>query len=223
MKMRIEPLVRRCRCGRRVTHHHLYCDKCWRKRQTITHTLFMDTRGQGFPSFNIFYWMIISFLVVAFFAGLIYAMGLINGVMHQVGVENDKNVGSPLWVNLTQASDETFGQVNNSIQALRMVSIVYILGLAVTIIVANALMKIHPIYFFAYIIICLLAVIFAVPIANAYEGLMNSGIYNGLLTSFTASNWILLNLPILTLFISVLGGVLLFVNLVRTGNEGSGL
>jgi len=175
-------------------------------------------------TFGIFNWMIVAFLTVVFFAGLIYAMGLINGVMHNVGVQNDlQNAGSPMFVNLTQASDATFGQINQSIQALKMVAIVYILGLAVLVIVSNALMKIHPIYFFAYILICLLAVIFSVPIANAYETLLNSPIYDGLLTTFTASNWILLNLPVITLFISVLGGIFLFINIIRGGNEGSGL
>jgi len=174
-------------------------------------------------TFGIFNWMIVAFLTVVFFAGLIYAMGLINGVMHQVGVQNDANAGSPNWINLTQASDATFGQVNQSIQALKMVAIVYILGLAVLVIVANALQKIHPIYFFAYILICLLAIIFAAPISNAYQTLLTSGIYNGLLSQFSASNWILNNLPIITLVISVLGGVFLFINLIRTGNEGSGL
>jgi len=180
-----------------------------------------DKKGQA--TFGVFNWMIVAFLTVILFAGLIYAMGLINGIMHQVGVQNDKQAGSPLWVNLTQASDATFGQVNSSIQALRMVAIVYILGLAVLVIVANAMQKIHPIYFFAYILICLLAVIFSVPISNAYNTLMTTNIYGGLLNGFAASNFLLLNLPVVTLFIAVLGGIFLFINLIKTGTEGSGL
>lgn len=170
-------------------------------------------------TFGIFNWMIVAFLTVVFFAGLIYAMGLITGVLHQVGLENDKYAGQPTWTNMTLAADQTFGQLNDSIQALRMVALVYILGLAVVVIVGNALMKIHPIYFFAYILVCLLAVIFSVPISNAYETLLNSPIYDGLLNSFTASNWILLNLPILTMAISVLGGIMLFINLIRTSGS----
>ena len=27
-KKRIEPVYRKCKCGRRVIHHHLECDKC---------------------------------------------------------------------------------------------------------------------------------------------------------------------------------------------------
>jgi hypothetical protein len=184
-------------------------------------SIIKNKKAQG--TFGVFNWMIVAFLTVVFFAGLIYAMGLINGVMHDVGVQNDKQNGSATWVNLTQASNETFGVLNQSIQALRMVAIVYILGLAVLVIVGNAMIKVHPIYFFAYILICLLAVIFSVPISNAYQTLYTSSIYNGLLTTFSASNWILLNLPVITLFISVFGGIFMFISIIRTGGEDKGL
>jgi hypothetical protein len=168
---------------------------------------------------NMFYFMIVAFLVVVFFGGLIYAMGLINNVMHDVGVINDANPNATLYVNMTQASDNIFGQLNTSIQALRMVALVYILCLAVSIIITNALMKRNPIWFFAYVLLCLLAVILAPQISNAYESLLNSGIYAGGLTAFTASNFLLLNLPTLVLIVSVLGGIFLFINLIRTGGE----
>lgn len=29
----IQPVVKRCQCGRRVRNHHFYCDICWKKRQ----------------------------------------------------------------------------------------------------------------------------------------------------------------------------------------------
>lgn len=178
-------------------------------------------RKKAQTQFSIFYFIIIAFVVVVFFAGLIYVMGLINNVMHNVGLANEVNAGKPAYVNMTQASDQIFGQVNVSIQALRMVAIVYILGLACTIIITNGLVKIHPIWFFAYILIALLAVIFAPTISNAYESLLNAGIYDGQLSTFTASNFILLNLPTVTLIVSVLGGVFLFIQLLR--NDGGNL
>ena len=175
-------------------------------------------RGQ--TQFTIFTFMITAFLVVVFFAGLIYTMGILNGVFHQIGVDNEVNVGKPLYVNMTQASDQIFGQAYQSIQALRMVAVVYILALGAAIIITSGLQKIHPLFFFAYILICVLAVVFAPTIANAYEALLSSGIYGGELANFTASNFLLLNLPIVVLVISVLGGIFLFVNLIRAGNEG---
>ena len=171
--------------------------------------------------FSIFTFMITAFLVVVFFGGLIYAMGLINNVMMEAGLSNEVNSGNPMYVNMTRAAQQTFGQVNQSIQALRMVALVMILGLAVIMIVTNALVKIHPLFFFAYILLCLLAVIFAVPISNAYETLLQSGIYDGILTSFSASNFFLLNLPIVVMVVSVLGGIFLFISMIRSSSEGS--
>jgi predicted membrane channel-forming protein YqfA (hemolysin III family) len=174
-------------------------------------------------TFDIFTFIIFSFLVVVFFAGLIYTMGLINTVMHNAGLSNEVNSGSPYYTNMTLASDMIFGQQAEAIKALRMVAIVYILSIAVVIVITNALIKKNPLWFFAYILLSLLAVIFAPQVSNAYENLLSSGIFEGELNNFTASNWILLNLPWIVLVISVLGGIFLFVNLIRSPAESGGL
>lgn len=180
-------------------------------------------KAQMSGSFNIFTFMIFAFLVVVFFAGLIYAMGLIANVMHNAGLANEANAGKPGYTNMTLAADNIFGSQAQSIKALRMVSIVYILGLATVIIVTNLFVRKHPIWFFAYILLSLLAIIFAPPISNAYENLLGSGIYGGELNNFGASNFILLNLPTIVLVISILGGLLAFINLVRVGGEDTNL
>ena len=180
----------------------------------------MNKKAQA-GGFNIFYFMIISFLAVVFFGGLIYTMGLINDVFHEAGVSNEVNAGQVGYVNMTKASDDIFGQMNTSIQALKLVALMYILGFAACIIITNTLMKINPMWFFAYVLIALLAVIFAPTISNAYEGLLNSGIYAGGLGAFTGSNFILLNLPTIVLVVSILGGIFLFINILRTqGDQG---
>jgi hypothetical protein len=180
-----------------------------------------NKKAQG--SFSIFSFIIFSFLVVVFFAGLIWSMNLINDVMHQVGLDNEVNAGQIGYTNMTLASDQIFGSQAESIKALRMVSIVYILGLAAVIILTNVFVRKHPILFFANILISVLAIIFAPPISNAYENLLNSGIYDGGLTEFTASNFILLNLPTIVLIIAVLGGLLSFINLIRNQDTDTNL
>ncbi len=32
---KIEPVYKTCGCGRRTNHHHILCDKCWRKKQKL--------------------------------------------------------------------------------------------------------------------------------------------------------------------------------------------
>lgn len=171
--------------------------------------------------FDIFTFIVFAVIVVLFFAGWIYVTGLINTVMHNAGESNEVNAGNAGYVNMTQTSDQIFGQQAQAIKSLRMVALVYILSLAIVIIITNFLQKKNPIWFFAYILLALLAVIFSPQVSNAYENLLSSGIYGGELTNFTASNFIILNLPVVVLVITLLGGIGLFINLVRSPGEGT--
>ena len=179
-----------------------------------------DKKGQVPSVFNIFTVIIVMFLAVVMFGGLIYVSGILNSTFHQIGIDNEHNAGQPGYVNMTQASDATFGQMNGSIQALRLVAVCLIFALIVGVFISNALIKIHPAFFFVYILIVILAVIFSAPLSNAYESLLQSNIYDGVLVSFTGANYMLVNLPVVTAIVGVLGGLFLFVNLIRTGGEG---
>ena len=121
---------------------------------------------------------------------------------------------------MSLASEQIWGQHYEAVQSLRMVSIVYILALGVAIVIVGFLERKHPFLFIVYILFTLLAVIFAPTISNAYESLLQEGVFSGELATFTTSNFILLNLPVLVLVIGALGGIGLFVNLIRSGNEG---
>lgn len=182
-------------------------------------SIMKNKRGQ-LSSFSIFTWIITAFLAVVFFASLIWVMGLLNDVFTQVGVANEVNAGNPMYTNMTLASEQIWGSAYESIKALRMVSIVYILALAMGIVVVGFLEKKHPFLFFVYILITLLAVIFAPTISNAYEELLSSGIFGGELLNFGTSNFIILNLPVFVLIIGVLGGIGLFINLIRSDSIG---
>ncbi len=171
-------------------------------------------------SFSIFNWMIVAFLAVVLFGGLIWVMGILNDVFTEVGVMNEKNAGQPGYVNMSKASEDIWGVAYDSIQSLRLVAITYILALGISIVIVGFLERKHPFLFFVYMLIVLLGIIFAPTISNAYEDLLLSGIFDGGLVEFTASNFILLNLPVFVLLIGFGGGIGLFINLVRGGGEG---
>jgi len=165
-------------------------------------------------------------LVVLLFAGWIYAHGVIFDALHNVGLQNDATAGCnasgscrPFYTNMTSAADQTFGVINTSITSLRLVAAVYIIALIIAIIIGSALVRLHPMWFFVYVLIVLLAVVFSAPISNAYESLLGSTIYDGELLNFTVANHILLNLPTYVLITGLLGAVFLFINMVRAGNE----
>ena len=162
----------------------------------------INKKGQG--SFSIFTFMITAFLAVVFFASLIWVMGLLNDTFTQVGIQNDQNIQPDIsfpcvddptqtctgnfYVNMTEASEQIWGSAYESIQALRLVAITYILALGIGIVIVGFLERKHPFMFFIYILFVLLGVIFAPTISNAYETLLDSGIFGGELVNFTASN-----------------------------------
>lgn len=183
--------------------------------------LIKDKRGQmQFSVFNLFLIGIVAFLAVVLFAGYIYVMGILNTTFHTIGVGNEGNSGQPGYVNLTNAADVTFGQVNQSIQGLRLVAICLIFAEMLAFIFMSGLVRIHPFFFIVYIFIVILAVIFAAPISNSYESLMQQQLYEGLLASFTGSNWLLMNLPLIIAVVGVIGGIFMFVNIITNGNQG---
>jgi len=179
-----------------------------------------DETGQYDP-FRILIFGIVAFLTIVFFAGLIYVTGLINNVFIDVGIKYDQSVSPNQsgYVNLSQAASSTFGVVNNSIQSLRMVAFVLIFAEIVLVFISAGLTRTYPAMFFVNVLIVFLAVMLSAPISNAYESLVNSGVYGGLLTSFTGANWIIQNLPVVTLLVGLLGGIFMFINIVRPGNE----
>ena len=186
-------------------------------------------------SFNIFTFIVFAILVILVFGGWIYMNGKLYDVFKQVGLENEKTANQTysfpclddssktctgsFHANMSQANELIWGKNLEAIQSLKMVAVVYILGLAVVIIVTGFLERKHPFLFFIYILIALLAVIFSPAISNAYENILQSGLYDGVLTGFTTANYLLLHLPAIVLIVSVLGAIGLFVNLVRPSGE----
>lgn len=177
---------------------------------------FLKNDKAQFDPLLIFKFVVIAFLVVVLFGGLIWVTGLLNDTFMEIGIQNE---GNALNVNLTQAAQMTFGQVNSSIQALRLVAITLIFSEILLVIILCLFSRVHPAMFIVWIFIVFFAVMLAAPISNAYESLLQQQVYGGLLESFTGANWILLNLPWITLLVGVFGGIFMFVNVIRGGGE----
>ncbi len=179
-----------------------------------------DKKGQiNVSEFNIFTIGIVALLTVVLFGGMIFTMGLLNDTFMDIGQTNTIK-----GVNLTKAAEDTFGQVNDSIQALRLVAVTLIFAEIMFLIIFTGFSRKHPALWFVWILLVFLAIMLAAPISNAYESLLQSNIYDGNLASFTGANWILLHLPFVILLTGILGGILMFVNIVRDSQqEGLGI
>jgi hypothetical protein len=123
--------------------------------------------------------------------------------------------------NLTSYGVTTFGNINSSLQQLRWISLVIIFGMMIGIFISFFLVKQNPWWFGVYVILCVPVIAFSLYIERAYENIVNlGGPLSTTLTTFTGTNWLLLNLPIVTTTIAVIGAIFLFTAIPRPGDGG---
>lgn len=186
--------------------------------------MFKNKKGQAElmnPTFNLFTFIVIAFLATVMFAGLSYSMHLINNVMMDVGIQNDQvsNPSAPMYVNMTQAAIMTFGQANAAMSGIKLVSMALIFSMIMLTILVNFFYKVHPAFFALYVLFAVLAVIFSVPVSNAYETLLQSGTMEDFMQQQVFANYVLLHLPIWVTLIAGIGAITLFVNILRNSEE----
>lgn len=162
---------------------------------------------------------LIIFIIVAFILVLIAAFWVygFNQITNSLTtLPNQNNV-----TNVSYYAQVTFGNINSGFQQLRWISFVIIFGMLIGIFVSNFLVKVHPAFFGLYLLICALAVVISIFVANSYETLYNSGgVVGSSLQSFTASSYVLLYLPVWVTVISLIGGIFLFVGITRDPEQG---
>lgn len=169
------------------------------------------------PAMILFTFMVVTFMAVILFASYIYISGQITTTFDNIGKSNEANAGQPGYINLTLAANQTFDQMNASVQGLRLVAICLVFGMIIGIFVSNALVKMNPIWFGLYVLIVLLALFLAAPIANAYNVILNSGVFGGQLTTFSGVNFVMQYLPLFVAILGLLGGAFIFMNILRGG------
>jgi len=163
----------------------------------------MNKKGSAL---DILIWTVMAFFIVLFFATWLFGYGLLNDSLSKLGVVEIN--GNEL--NLSQASADTFGKVNESYQDLRLLSWVMIIGLIISIIMTNIFVTAHPGWAFSlHVVITIFTLIISAYISNAYEKLMASGALSSILQSFSASSYVLLNLPVFVAIVGLIGVVFL--------------
>ncbi len=159
-------------------------------------------------------WIIISFIVILFLAVWIFAHGLLTTNLELLGTSNG--------VNYTDAAVQTFGQVDSALGGLHFVAFAIIFALGLSILISNFFIKANPVFFVVHVLVTILAIVFSVYVSNAYESLMNGALLGSTITEFTAASWIMLNLPLWTTVLGMIGAIVLFAGIPRdTGLGGS--
>lgn len=168
--------------------------------------------------FDVIIWIVLVFIVFIFFAAWMYGFNLMTTQL--VNIQQPE--GS--LVNLSEAAENTFGQINAALPALRWIALVIAIAMLMSILISNFFVKAHPVFFIVYVLITAVAVVFSVYVSNAYESILTA--QNPLtvtLQSFGAMDYLMLNLPIWTTIIGILGAIFLFIGITLDRESGGGL
>jgi len=163
---------------------------------------------------DIIIFIIFAFVIVVFFGMYLYGHALVTDTLEGITTP----VGN---TNLSEIAKDTFGQVDEGLQTLKILSFALIFGMILTMLLSNFLIKVHPAFFFAYVGINILAVILAVTLSNQYELLLSNDVFGSTLMGFTASNYVLLYLPVWATVIGFLGAIILMIGIIRDREFGS--
>ncbi len=163
--------------------------------------------------------IIIIFIIVAF------VIVLVSGVfLNGFGKLTDQLTGiTGTYANdrpINETTQFTFGNLNNAFQQLKWISFVIIFGMIIGIFLSAYLIKVHPAFFGLYVIIAVVAVMFSIFIANAYESIATSPGLSDTFTGFVGSGYILSNLPVFVTVIAFIGAILMFMAISKDPEQG---
>jgi len=165
-------------------------------------------------------WLAISFIAVIFFAFWIYGF---NSITEKLG-EIDQPILNNPDNTIANVSGQVFGQINTAqTDSLHIIAFVLIFFTALSIPVTAFIQKSHPVFFVVFILIIIVSFMMSVYISNEYESLMINEVIGETLSEFTGASFIMLNLPIWTAIVGILGGIFLFSGILRDAGAGGGI
>ncbi len=166
---------------------------------------------------DLFIFMVFAFVIVFISVIWIYMGSLAQEQMQDSLGKMDLHdtVGN----NASQVIDNTIGDFNTSIGALRWITVFLIAGMILSIFIGSYLVTTKPIFFIPYLFIIIIAIVVSVPMSNAYETLMTTEALSDTFTSFQGANWIMLNLPIWITIIGITGAIIMFSRMGRKEDQ----
>lgn len=172
--------------------------------------------------------LLIIFLVVAIVSGLLagvvyFDMNTLDSALHtvnfQIPIENNISVG-----NVSDFQD-ILGIVVYPLLGLRssLPFLVYfmIFGFIIALGMSAYLTCKNPIFFVLHLLFTFLITYFCIILSNTYSMLLTNPFINSMMLDFTIYNKVMLFLPQIVFFTSLLFGVIAFINLMKPQNDYS--
>lgn len=154
--------------------------------------------------------MILSFILVVICGVVWYAVGEVN-----TGLEN----AAPMiqekmpYVNVSETITNTVGAVLVAYETFTWITVMLIFGYFLSVLISAFLVKTHPVWFVAYILVTVLAVILSVPISNTYEELVTNPTLASTWINFPGANYIFYYLPLWMAVFGIIAGILMYINI----------
>ena len=162
---------------------------------------------------DLFLFMILAFVTIFICVVMIYIANTTTDKLHETMDDMDLSDGS--GNNVSAVIDYTMGATALSFKALQWISAFIIFGMVLGIFIGSYLVTTKPVFFIPYIFIVIIAIIVSVPLSNSYETLATNEELETTFLGFTASNFIMLNLPIWVTIIGFTGGIIMFARMGR--------
>jgi hypothetical protein len=168
--------------------------------------------------------MLITFLVIVFVSGIIggliyYDLGLLDTTLHTINFQIPIQDNSTLTNTSITDFQDIMEIVVYPILGLRtsLPYLVYfmIFGFIMSLGITAYLSSKNPIFFILHVLFTSLITYFSIILSGAYINLLSNPFINNIMTPFTIYNKLMIYLPQIIFFTSLLFGIIAFINLMK--------
>lgn len=165
---------------------------------------------------NLFLLMIMAFILVIACVMMYYASTTAYTKLLEKSDLIQDAVGNT--TNATILIQDTFGKVPNAYEALKWLTMLLIVGMIIVTLISAYAINVDPVYFIAYLLAWIIAIILSAPMANVYVKIYQNPLLSASFDGFFAQTYFFTHLPA---FITIIGGIaaiLMVANMIK--NQG---
>lgn len=155
---------------------------------------------------------LITFMILAFVLVIISVLYVYIGNTVEARLLNATIATAGNW---TEAVETGIGGVNTAYNTLGWLSFMVIVFMVIAIFIGSWGVNTHPVFFIAYILVTIVAVMISVPISNTYETLYDNPTLNPSFQQFGMSSFVFAHLPTWITVIGLVGGTIMVIRLAR--------
>lgn len=166
----------------------------------------MNKRGQ--IGIDLLLFVVLGLIILSIMGMYIY-MGNTIETQLKLSVPQEQFTGS----NVTQVIEYTFGKVNEAYATFKWISILLIVGMAISIFAGSYLVTTRPIFFVPYIFMVIISIVVATGISNAYQTLIETPLLASSYAELVGGNYFMIYLPLWVTVIGFAGGIIMFARM----------